>query len=124
MATSPVFDESISSRELVRALRAGATNAQEDVMPESVAWRSFHELSRRGYPDASQLFLGALRTLHGRRSMAGSSLTTTDPHTNEHRLTEDALLAELWKAYKRCIRNNRTGPAQQLLREIEDRLAA
>jgi hypothetical protein len=124
MALSPVIDESVSSRDLVRALRVGASRLEEDVMPESVAWRSYHELCRRGYPDAGELFLGALRTLHSRRSMAGSSLSTSDPHSNEHRLTEDALLAELWKAYKRCIRNNRTGPAQQLLREIEDRLAA
>ena len=34
----------------------------------------------------------------------------------------DSFLADLWKAYKKCIRNNRTGPASQLLKEIEEHL--
>ena len=37
---------------------------------------------------------------------------------------DDALLGELWKAYKRCIRAQRTGPAAQLLNDIAAQLAA
>ena len=121
MAVASPLEESRSDRELVRVLRTGASRSQ-DIMPESVVWRTYLELNRRGLPDADQLFIGALRSLHNRRSMAGTDLCIHDEHTDEHRLTDDALLAELWRAYKRCIRSNRTGPAFQLLKEIQDRL--
>ncbi len=39
-------------------------------------------------------------------------------------MIDDAFLADLWKAYKKCIKNNRTGPASQLLRDIEERVIA
>ena len=45
-----------------------------------------------------------------------------DPDPEEHKLVDDPMLAELWKAYKRCICAQRTGPAAQLLQNIEDHL--
>ena len=57
-----------------------------------------------------------------RRCIAGVDLPIIDSLTDEHRLVDDAFLADLWKAYKKCLKNNRTGPAGQLLKEIEDRL--
>jgi hypothetical protein len=121
MAVASIVEESRTDRELVRVLRTGASRTK-DIMPESVVWRTYLELNRRGLPDADRLFIGALRSLHSRRSMAGTEISIHDEHTNEHRLTDDALLAELWRAYKRCIRSNRTGPAFQLLKEIQERL--
>lgn len=115
-----LVDHSRTSRELVRDLRAVPN--PEGVLPESVAWQTFLELRRRGEPDATRLFLAAVRALHSRRSIAGVVLPVEDPLTEEHRLTEDAFLADLWKAYKKCITANRTGPASQLLRDMEDHL--
>ena len=61
----------------------------------------------------------ALKSLHSRRSIAGSQLPDDDTQPEEHRMIEDAYLGDLWKAYKKCIRTHRTGPASQLLRDIE-----
>lgn len=124
MDVSTVVDVGAPSRDLIRLLRMGlAVDASADVMPESLAWHLFLELRRRGEPDAGRLFVGALRTLHGRRSLAGSDLPSDDALPDEHRMTEDAYLADLWKAYKKCIRTHRTGPASQLLRDIEEQVA-
>lgn len=112
--------EGASSRELIRNLRVA--RAPEDVLPESVAWQTFLELRRRGEPECEQLFINTLRNLHSRRCVAGVDLPTTDGLTDEHRLVDDAFLGSLWKAYKKCIKNNRTGPAAQLLRDIEERV--
>ena len=121
MTAVTLVDETMSSRELVRTLRVSASRCG-DIMPESVAWHAFLELRRRGHETAPELFIGALRSLHSRRSMAGSDLSISDTLIEEHRLADDGLLGELWKAYKKCIKNNRTGPAQQLLRDIEERI--
>ena len=110
-----------SSRELIRTLRTGISREQ-DVMPESLAWQTFLELQRRGEPKVGGMFISTIKSLHGRRSMAGSSICCIDKHPQEHRLSEDKFLAELWKAYKKCIKNNRTGPASLLLRDIEERV--
>lgn len=123
MSMGPLVDASMTSRELVRTLRVSASRCG-DFLPESVAWHAYHELSRRGHDEANDLFLSALRSLHSRRSIAGSDLSVNDTLIEEHRLADDGVLAELWKAYKKCIRTHRTGPAGQLLREIEDRLNA
>lgn len=88
-------------------------------MPESQAWHVFLELRRRGEPDAGRLFVQALRSLHARRTIAGVSLGTAEVDAEEHRLVEDVFLADLWKAYKKCLRAQKTGPASQLLRDIE-----
>jgi hypothetical protein len=93
------------------------------VLPESVAWQTFLELQKRGEPDAVRLFLGAVRSLHSRRCIAGVDLPTEDFLPDEHRLTQDLFLADLWKAYKKCIKNHRTGPAGQLLRDLEEHLS-
>jgi len=111
------------SRELIRSLRVGVRDPSDGgVLPESVAWHLYLELRRRGEPDAGQLFIRALRNLHSRRSFAGSDLPSDDTLPDEHRMSEDAYLADLWKAYKKCIRMNRTGPASQLLRDIEEQV--
>lgn len=122
MEVASLVDCSASSRELIRNLRATRC-ATEEVLPESLAWQTFVELRRRGEPDAAPLFLRAVRNLHSRRCIAGVELPTSDGLPEEHRLVDDPFLADLWKAYKKCIRNNRTGPAGQLLRDIEERLA-
>ncbi|MBT3219993.1 MAG: hypothetical protein HN348_12960 [Proteobacteria bacterium] len=118
-----LVDISIPSRELKRRLRR-SVSASEGVLPESVAWQSFLELQRRDEPDASQLFIGVLRNLHTRRSIAGVELPMVDSLPDEHRMAEDSFLADLWKAYKKCIANNRTGPASLLLRDIEEQINA
>lgn len=113
------LEHGVSSRDLIRALRTGVRDSLGEALPESVAWQLFLELRRRGEPQAGELFVQALRSLHSRRSIAGSQLPDDDTQPEEHRLIEDAYLADLWKAYKKCIRMHRTGPASQLLRDIE-----
>jgi hypothetical protein len=110
-----------TSRELVRDLRAIPPG--EGFLPESMAWQTFLELRKRGEPEATRLFLAAVRALHTRRCIAGAALPTDDPLPDEHRLTDDAFLADLWKAYKKCITHHRTGPAGQLLRDMEEHLS-
>ena len=125
MSVASVFDQTSSDRELLRQLRRGASRLDaDDVMPESVAWHIFLELRRRGNARATELFLDTLRHLHTRRSIGSVSITSIDAMPDEHRLVEveDPFLADLWKAYKRCIQHNRTGPASQLLRDIEEQL--
>lgn len=116
-----LVDPNASSRELIRNLR-GYRVSEDNVLPESVAWQTFAELRRRGEPEASRLFLQAVRNLHARRCIQGVELPTEDVVPDEHRLVDDPFLADLWKAYKKCIANNRTGPALQLLRDIEERI--
>lgn len=118
---STLVEEGLTSRDLIRRIRV--IRAEPDVLPESVAWQTYLELERRGEPRAVDLFLDAVKNLHSRRCIAGAALPTADPHPDEHRLTEDGFLADLWKAYKKCIRNNRTGPARQLLADIQEHLA-
>jgi len=125
MSVAAVFDQASSDRELLRKLRRGASQVHDDdIMPESVAWHIFLELRRRGNGRATGLFLDTLRHLHTRRSMGSVELPSDDVMPEEHRLVEqeDPFLADLWKAYKRCIEHNRTGPASQLLRDIEEQL--
>jgi len=59
-----------------------------------------------------------MKTLHRRRSIGSTDLPVEDLFPQEHKLVDDPFLGELWKAYKRCICNQRPGPASQLLREI------
>lgn len=115
-----LVDAQCTSRELLRNLRVVPTGP--GVLPESVVWQTFVELRRRGEPDAGKLFLTAVRGLHSRRCIAGVELPVEDPLPDEHRLIDDPFLADLWKAYKKCIRNHRTGPASQLLRDMEEHL--
>jgi len=117
---SALVDDSSTSRELVRNLRAIPTGT--GFLPESVAWQTYVELRRRGEPDASRLFVTAVRSLHSRRCVAGVDLPLEDTLPDEHRLIDDPFLADLWKAYKKCIKNRRTGPAGQLLRDMEQHL--
>ncbi|MFT5583595.1 MAG: hypothetical protein ACI9VR_001173 [Cognaticolwellia sp.] len=110
----PVAD--LDTRILRRMLRRPAAVAH---MPESEIWRAYMELSRRGEPQATELFLLSLKGLHRRRAMGGSNLPCADPSPDEHRLVEDPYVGELWKAYKRCISQGRPGPASALLRDLE-----
>ena len=118
------FDSSSPSRDLVRLLRtqpdqfAGAA----EVLPESLLWQAYCELRRRGESGADKVFMRSVRTLHRRRSFGAADIPTNDPDPDEHKLVDDPMLAELWKAYKRCICAQRTGPAAQLLRDIEKQL--
>lgn len=118
------LDLSAPSRELVRFLRAGVLEGDAPSMPESVAWHVFLELRRRGEPRAADLFLGTLQNLHSRRSLGAAHLPLAEVSAEEHRLVEDEdpFLADLWKAYKRCLQHQRTGPAGELLRDIRQQL--
>jgi hypothetical protein len=108
-AAEAVFDTSTPSRQLFRVLRSQPDRMVADpyfpsgVLPESVLWRIFCELRRRGEPEVDELFLRAVRTLHRRRSGGGTDLPTDDIDTDEHKLCDDPFLGELWKAYKKCI---------------------
>ncbi len=108
-----------ATRELVRRLRRPP---EHDAMPESTLWTTYLELSRRGEPQAAHLFLRSLKALHRRRAIGTGDLSQQDPDPFEHRWADDPYLGELWKAYKRCISGGRTGPAAQLLRDLEDTL--
>ena len=121
MQVDSLVDSGTPSRELIRNLRV-TQSPGEDVLPESLAWHTFLELRKRGEPGCERLFISALRNLHSRRCIAGVDLPTGDRLPNEHRMVDDGFLADLWKAYKKCIKNNRTGPASQLLRDIEERI--
>ena len=94
----------------------------DDVMPESVLWRAYCELRRRGDSGAAHHFIRSMRTLHRRRAMVTTRLSVTDTWPDEHKLVDDTLLGEYWKAYKRCIQAQRTGPAAQLLNDIAAQL--
>jgi hypothetical protein len=121
MSGLTLVDPKAPSRELIRNLRVASTG-NPDILPESVAWQTFLALRSRGEEGVNEMFLKAVRALHARRCVAGVALSTNDGVPEEHRLVEDSFLADLWKAYKNCIRNNRTGPAQQLLQDIEERI--
>lgn len=116
------IDSSAPTRDLVRMLRTPPEEG--DALPESVLWRAFVELRRRGEPGVANHFVGGLKTLHRRRTIGSASLPSVDAHPDEHRLAEDPYLGELWKSYKRCLCANRTGPAAQILREVEQQLHA
>lgn len=120
--TAPTVDLNAPSRDLLRLLRAPPETANR--LPESVCWRAFLELRRRGDPQATPHFLAGLKSLHRRRGMAAATLPTVDPDTEEHKLAEDPYLGELWRSYKRLLCANRTGPAAQILREVEQQLSA
>lgn len=120
MSSLPSFDASVPTRDLVRLFRVPPH--EDDGMPESVLWKAFMELRRRGEPTAGSHFIAGLRSLHRRRTFGASELGLADPDPEEHRLAEDPYLQELWRSYKRAIANNRTGPAAQILREVEQQV--
>ena len=123
MLSPDVVDPQTPSRLLLRVLRRQPdVHTDDPTLPESVLWQTFCELHRRGEPDAASHFLRSLRKLHRRRSLGAARLPLSDQHHDEHRLVNDPLLSELWKAYKRCICNQRTGPAASLLSDIEAQL--
>lgn len=123
MNSSQPLDTEAPSRILVRVLRNQPDlQGCEDTLPESVLWRAYCELRRRGEEGVDQAFLRSMRQLHQRRSLAATPIPSVDTDPDEHRLVDDPMLAELWKAYKRCICSQRTGPAAQLLRDIEAHL--
>jgi hypothetical protein len=104
-------------------LRQLGRRPAEPHLPESHTWQVYCELRRRGNEQADRRFVETVRQLHRRRTMAGSTLPTVDANPAEHKMVDDPVLAELWRAYKRCICNQRTGPAAQLLRDIEAQLS-
>ena len=120
------FDPSTPSRQLLRLLRLQPDRMPgvAEFLPESVLWRIYCELRKRGEEGADQHFLRSLRQLQRRRSLGGVDLPTVDPDPMEHKLVDDVMLGEIWKAYKRCICSNRPGQAGRLLRDIEAQLTA
>ncbi len=115
--TTCTVHENLATRELVRLLRVPRREGAS--LPESSLWHAYVELSRRGEAGAGEAFVGALKALHRERSFARSEIAAVDPFPNDHRLAGDPYLGELWRSYKRCLCANRTGPAGQLLRELE-----
>ena len=120
MVTSLQFDSSVPTRELVRMLRVPPPIA--NAMPESIQWRVFLELRRRGEVGAAANFIQAVKALYRRRALGATDLALADGDPDEHRLAEDPYLGELWRSYKRCLLANRTGPAGQILRELEQQI--
>ena len=121
------FDPDAPSRQLIRILRVQPDRmdgAAGQLLPESVLWRVYCELRRRGERERAEAnFLRSVNKLLRRRTLGGVELPTDDPDAAEHKLVDDPMLSELWRAYKRCICGRRTGPAAQLLRDIESHLA-
>ncbi len=121
-----VADTAIDTRELIKGLRRPPetfeANDGRPAMPESFLWKTWLELESRGYEQATDHFLRSLKSLHRRRTIGASSLSSLDPDPFEHQMVQDVFLGELWKAYKKCIVQHRTGPAAQLLRDIEEQL--
>ena len=116
-------DTETPTRDLIRLLRSQPDTSQEaSNLPESVLWHAWCELKKRGEPRADAHFKRSVRQLHRRRSIGAVVMPSLDTDPVEHKLTDDPMLAELWKAYKRCICSQRTGPAAQLLRDIEARI--
>ena len=124
MNVTELLNPETQTRHLLRALRRSANYDDGVELPESVAWHIYMELRRREEPTASSAFLTTIKGLHSRRSLAGVHLPVADSDPDEHRMVDDPFLADLWKAYKKCIRTNRTGPAAQLLVDIEEQIAA
>ncbi|MDP6934812.1 MAG: hypothetical protein QGG40_17960 [Myxococcota bacterium] len=118
------IDSSQSSRNLRRLLRSQPhpRNACDSGLPESLLWQVWCELRRRGEQDATNQFLRSVRTLHRRRTHGGADLSTQDVYPNDYKLVDDPFVGEIWKAYKKCICNQRTGPAAQLLRDLETQI--
>jgi hypothetical protein len=116
----PHVDPSLSTRELIRALRVRPAGTG---LPETAAWHTFHALARRGEADAASLFVDALRADLQRRR-AGEALSTVDSAPDDHRLTDDPVLGEMWRAFKKCLVTGRPAPAEALLGEIARRLAS
>lgn len=115
-----MIDFSVPTRDLVRMLRVPPESGPG--LPESLLWRIYVELRRRNEPGAASHFIHGLKSLHRRRTLGAADLPVQDPDPDEHRLVEDPYLAELWKSYKRCLCANRTGPAAQILREVENQI--
>lgn len=117
-----LVDLNAPSRELLRILRTPPETTER--LPESVCWRAYLELRRRGDPQAGGCFVQGLRSLHRRRGISAGALPLTDPDVDDHKLAHDPYVGELWRSYKRALCANRTGPAGQLLREFEQQLQA
>jgi hypothetical protein len=109
------------SRELFRRLRTQPVEAPPPTgeMPESALWRAYCELRRRKAEGCGDAFLTAMKAVHGRRVLGVQSIGRDDGDPGDHRFVDDAYLGELWRAYKRCIRQGRPGPACQFLRDLE-----
>ena len=118
------------TRDLLRRMRRATVldghdevaDVQVEWMPEAILWACYLELRRRGEPRAPVEFLRALKTLLRRRSIGAADIPSQDPDLHDHEAVDDPFLGELWKAYKKCIVRNRTGPAAQLLRDIEGQI--
>ena len=125
MQVYPVFDLSASSRQLIRLLRdqSSVTADNNDALPESLLWQTYCELRRRGEKnEADPHFIRSVKRLHRRRSEGTKFLSVQDVSPQEHKLVDDPMLSQLWKAYKRCICRHRTGPASQLLQDIAEHI--
>lgn len=124
----PGLIASLETTDLLRTLRRLAAvppdPSEDAAMPECAAWTGFLELRRRGDPRATSYFLAAVRALLDRRSSRGVELPVGDADPRDHEQVDDPFLGELWKAYKRCLRQQRTGPAARLLHDIELHLSA
>jgi hypothetical protein len=113
-------DSDIPTRELIRVLRV--PQSIELGMPENAQWRAYLELRKRGEEGIAPLFIQGLRSLHRRRTLGAPELSNQDGDPDAYRMAENPYVGELWKSYKRCLVANRTGPAAQILRELESQI--
>jgi hypothetical protein len=117
-----LVDLNAPTRDLLRILRVPPETRER--LPETVCWRVYLELRRRGEPQADGCFVNGLRALHRRRGIGSGTLPLEDPDVEDHKLADDPYVGELWRSYKRALCANRTGPAGQILREFEQQLRA
>ena len=113
-------DSALPTRDLIRLLRVPPDATQG--MPENIQWQAFVELHRRGERSAAPVFIQSIRSLHRRRTLSACELSIQDNAPDEHRLAGDPYIGELWRSYKRCLLTHRTGPAAQILRELEQQI--
>lgn len=124
MQIEAIANSEASTRELIRELRFQSSRSAEPAvnLPESNLWQIYCVVRERGDSRADTVFLGALKSLHRRRSHQSCSLSVEDRAPQEHKLVDDPMLAELWRAYKRCICAKRIQPAARLLADIEEQI--
>jgi hypothetical protein len=126
MQAQTIARSDATTRELLRELRFQSTRQADPAtsLPESNLWQIYCVVRQRGEARADTVFLGALKSLHQRRSEQCCTLPVDDTDTQEHKLVDDPMLSDLWRAYKRCICAKRVRPAAQLLADIESQLLA
>lgn len=112
-----------ATRQYIIKMRAAVRDPESlPHMPESEVWSAYVELRQRGWEQADQRFLGAVKALHRRRVDGVAQLAVNDPGRKEHEKIDNPFLGELWRAYKRSVQRSQFGSASKLIRDMESEL--